>query len=250
MCAIRTMRAAMLWTALCTAMAFLGLERALAAAVEVDARTAHHAVWRVYGAGKTGTAIGDHYFVTCAHVIKDFAGHGAKEVLLNRQGSNDNRTLRVNHDHVALALAQDVALLTTKEIVDHYFALATGDAVEGETALRAMGHPRGRAPESMHQTAPIAFQDEVWYEIPVDREVVGGGFSDGPFFDTQGKVVTMLTHAGGNLVAAVKFEVIRSFLEGDLHWTPGRNDPSVAACMQRATTQARDLAEADDRVAQ
>ena len=246
------LRAAVLWSALCVAVALLTLSPALAEAVEVDSRSAHRAVWKVYGAGKTGTAfaIGDRHFVTCAHVIKDFADHGAKEVFINQHGSKESRTLRVHYSHVALTLGHDIALFTTKEMVDHYFALARTDAIEGETGLRVMGYPRGLPLETMRQAAPVPFQDEVWYEIPVDREVVGGGFSGGPFFDEDGKVVAMLTHTGGNMVAAVKAGVIRKFLDGDLPWTACRDSPSVAACIELAATQARELAEAGDRVAQ
>ena len=60
----------------------------------------------------------------------------------------------------------------------------------------------------------------------------------------------MLTHAGGNMVSAVKAGVIRKFLDGDLPWTACRDSPSVAACIELAATQARELAEAGDRVAQ
>ena len=99
------LRAAVLWVALCLAIASLGPDRALGAAVEVDAQSAHRAVWKVCGAGKVGTAfaIGDHHFVTCAHVIKDFADHGAKEIFINQHGSKSSRTLRVNYGHVALS---------------------------------------------------------------------------------------------------------------------------------------------------
>ena len=219
--------------------------------MEVDGRSAHRAVWKVYGAGKVGTAfaIGERHFVTAAHVIKDFADHEATEVFVNRHGSNDSRRLRVNYGHVAVTLAQDIALFTTKERVDHYFALSTGDVMEGETGLRVMGYPRGLPLETMRQTAPIPFQDEVWFEIPVDREGEGG-FSGGPFFNEEGKVVGMLTHGAGNMESAVNVAVIRKFLDGDLPWTACRDHPSVAACIERATRQARELAEAGDRVAQ
>ena len=78
------LRATVLCSALCAAVVLLGADRALAAAVEVDARSAHRAVWKVYGGGKSGTAfpIGDRHFLTCAHVIKGFADHGAKNVFL------------------------------------------------------------------------------------------------------------------------------------------------------------------------
>ena len=168
----------------------LGFDGALAAGGEVDARSAHRAVWRVYGAGRAGGtayAIGDHYFLTCAHVIKSLSDHGAKEVFIDQHGSEKSRRLRVNYSHVALALGQDIALFTTKETVGHSFALARVDAIEGETGLRVMGYPRGLPSETMRQTAPVPFQDEAWYEIPVDRKVEGGGFSGGPFFDEDGR---------------------------------------------------------------
>ena len=137
------LRATVLWSVLSVAVALLGADRALAAAMEVDARSVHRAVWKVYGGGKSGTAfaIGERHFLTCAHVIKGFADHEATEVFINRHGSEDSRRLRVNYGHVAVALAQDIALFTTRETVDHYFTLAETSATEGETGLRAMGHP-------------------------------------------------------------------------------------------------------------
>ena len=100
---------AVLWVAVCVAIALLGPGPALGAAVDVDARSAHRAVWKVYGAGKTGTAfaIGDHHFATCAHVIKDFSDHGAAEVFINRYGSKDSRTLRVLNGDLAWTACRD-----------------------------------------------------------------------------------------------------------------------------------------------
>ena len=42
-----------------------------------------------------------------------------------------------------MTLVQDIALFTTKETVDHIFALAPTSAGQGERGLRAMGHPEG-----------------------------------------------------------------------------------------------------------
>ena len=99
------LRTAVLWLSDCVAIALLGLGRALDAAVEVDARSAHRAVWKVYGAGKSGTAfaIGDHQFLACAHVIKDFSDHGADEVFINQYGTKNSRTLRVSGLAVCLS---------------------------------------------------------------------------------------------------------------------------------------------------
>ena len=243
------LRATVLYAALCVAAVVLGADRVLGATV--DAQSAHRAVWKVYGGGKSGTAfaIGEHHFLTCAHVIKDFADHEATEVFVNRHGSEDSRRLRVNYGHVAVALAQDIALFTTKETVDHYFGLAQVDDIESATGLRVMGYPLGLPLETMRQTAPIPFQDEVWFEIPLDREGEGG-FSGGPFFNEEGKVVGMLTHGDGNMESAVNVAVIRKFLDGDLPWTACKDHPSVAACIEWATRQARELAETGDRVAQ
>ena len=157
------LRAAVRWSALSVAVALLTLSPALAEAVEVDARSAHRAVWKVYGAGKSGTAfaIGDHHFLTCAHVIKGFADHGAKEVFINQHGSTDGRKLRVNYGHAALTLVQDIALFTTKETVDYYFALAESGALEGAAGLRIMGHPAGLPLETLYQTDPIAFSGRI-----------------------------------------------------------------------------------------
>ena len=130
-CLAKARGTAMLWNAVCVAIVLLGPGRALGAAVEVDARSAHEAVWKVYGAGTSGTAfaIGDHHFLTCAHVIKGFSDHGATEVVIDRHGSNDRRRLEVNYGHAALTLVQDIALFTTKETVDYYFALAESGRV-------------------------------------------------------------------------------------------------------------------------
>ena len=243
--------AAVLWSALCVAAALLTLSPALAGAVEVDARAAHRAVWKVYGAGKSGTvfAIGDHHFLTCAHVIKDFADHGAKEVSINQHGSTDGRKLRVNYGHAALTLVQDIALFTTKETVDYYFALAEAGALEGAAGLRIMGHPAGLPLETLYQTDPIAFQDEFQLTVPADK-ITRGGLSGSPLFGDDGKVVGMHCQGSDNMIIAVKGEHLRKFLDGDLAWTACRDSPSVTACIERATTQTRELAEAGDRVAQ
>ena len=242
---------AMLWNAACVAIVLLGPGRALGAAVEVDARSAHEAVWKVYGAGKSGTtfAIGNHHFLTCAHVIKGFSDHGAKEVFLNRYGSNDSRTLHVNYGHVALTLVQDIALFTTKESVDHYFALAQTSAREGETGLRAMGHPKGLPLETLRQSDPITYQNQFQLEVPADK-ITRGGLSGSPVFRDDGRVVGMHCQGSNNISIAVKVEHLRRFLDGNLAWTACRDSPSVAACIERATTQTRELAEAGDRVAQ
>ena len=244
--------AAVLWSALSVAVALLTLSPALAEAVEIDARSAHRAVWKVYGAGKSGTAfaIGDHHFLTCAHVIKDFSDHDATEVFINRYGSNDNRRLRVNYDHVALTLVQDIALFTTtKETVDHYFTLAQGDAMGGDTGLRAMGYPLGLQMETLRQIDAITYENEFQLEVPADK-ITRGGLSGSPLFGDDGKVVGMHCQGSANMIIAVKGEHLRRFLDGDLAWTACRDYPSVAVCVERATRQTRELADAGDRVAQ
>ena len=242
---------AVLWGVLSVAIALLAPNAALAEAVQVDARSAHRAVWKVYGAGKSGTAfaIGDHHFLTCAHVIKDFSDHGATEVFINQHGSKESRTLRVNYGHVALTLVHDIALFTTKETVDHYFTLAQGDAMEGDTGLRAMGYPLGLQMETLRQTDPITFQDEFQLTVSADK-VTRGGLSGAPLFADDGKVVGMHCQGSDNVQIAVKVEHPRRFLDGDLAWTACGDYPSVAACIEQATTQARELAEAGDRLAQ
>ena len=246
-----TLGTAGLWSALCVAVTLLGPGQALAAAVEVDARSAHRAVWKVYGGGKSGTAfaIGERHFLTCAHVIKDFADQGATEVFLDRHGSNDRRRLRVNYGHVALTLVQDIALFTAREAVDHYFTLAEKSATEGETGLRAMGHPLGRQMETLRQTDPVAFQDEFQLTVPVHK-ITRGGHSGGPLFRDDGKVVGMHCQGSDNMLIAVKREHLCRFLDGGLPWTACKESPSVRACIERATIQTRELAEAGDLVAQ
>ena len=226
------LRATVLCSTLCAAVVLLGADRALAAAEEVDARSAHRAVWKVYGGGKSGTAfaIGERHFLTCAHVIKDFADHEATEVFINRHGSEDSRRLRVNYGHVAVALAKDIALFTTREMVDHYFTLAETSATEGETGLRAMGHPLGLPMETLRQTDPITYQNEFHLEVPVHK-ITRGGHSGGPLFRGDGKVVGMHCQGSDNMLIAVKGEHLHRFLDGDLPWTACRDHPSVAACM-------------------
>ena len=250
-CLAKARGTAMLWNAVCVAIVLLGPGRALGAAVEVEARSAHEAVWKVYGAGTSGTAfaIGDHHFLTCAHVIKGFSDHGAKEVFINQHGSTDSRRLRVNYGHAALTLVQDIALFTTKETVDYYFALAESGALEGAAGLRIMGHPAGLPLETLYQTDPIAFQDEFQLTVPADK-ITRGGLSGSPLFGDDGKVVGMHCQGSDNMIIAVKGEHLRKFLDGDLAWTACRDHPSVAACVERATRQTRELAEAGDRLAQ
>ena len=246
------LRAAVRWSALSVAVALLVPSSAFAGAVEVDARSAHRAVWKVYGAGRAGGtafAIGDHHFLTCGHVIKYLSDHGAKEVFINQHGSTDGRKLRVNYGHAALTLVQDIALFTTKETVDYYFDLAESGALEGAAGLRIMGHPAGLPLETLYQTDPIAFQDEFQLTVPADK-ITRGGLSGSPLFGDDGKVVGMHCQGSDNMIIAVKGEHLRKFLDGDLAWTACRDHPSVAACIERATIQTRELAEAGNLVAQ
>ena len=60
----------------------------------------------------------------------------------------------------------------------------------------------------------------------------------------------MHCQGSGNMSIAVKVEHLHRFLDGDLAWTACRDHPSVAACVERATIQTRELAEAGDPVAQ
>ena len=247
----RSLLAAILWSALCPAITLLGLDRTLAEAVEVDARSANLAVWKVYGGGQSATAfaIGERHFLTCAHVIKDFSDHGAIDVFINRYGSNDRRRFRINYGHVALTLVQDIALFTTQERVDRYFAPAETGATEGESGLRAMGHPLGLSMETLHQSDPISYQNDFQLEVPADR-TTRGGLSGSPVFRNDGKVVGMHCQGSDNMLIAVKLEHLRRFVDGDLPWTACRDFPSVGACIERAKTQTRELAEAGDLVAQ
>ena len=243
---------AVLWVAVCAVFFVLVADRgARAAPVEVDARSAHRAVWKVYGGGRSGTAfaIGERHFLTCAHVIKGFSDHGASRVLINRHGSSDSRRLKVNYGHVALTLVQDIALFSTEEPVDHYFALAETGATEGETGLQLMGHPLGRSMETLFQSAPISYWNEFHLEVPADR-MTRGGLSGSPALRADGTVVGMHCQGSGNMVSAVKVELLRRFLGGDLPWTACKDSPSVARCIERAAKQTRELAEAGDRVAQ
>ena len=162
--------------------------------------------------------------------------HGAKEVFINQHGSTDGRKLRVNYGHAALTLVQDIALFTTKETVDYYFALAESGALEGAAGLRIMGHPAGLPLETLYQTDPIAFQDEFQLMVPADK-ITRGGLSGSPLFGDDGKVVGMHCQGSDNMIIAVKGEHLRKFLDGDLAWTACRDHPSVAACIEQATRQ-------------
>ena len=245
------MRTTMSWTALFATLVLLAPDRVLAAAVEVDARTAHRAVWKVYGGGKTGTAfaIGDRHFLTCAHVIKGFADQGATEVFIDRYGSPDSRTLEVNYGHVALTLVQDIALFSNRETVDHYFVLSAIPAREGESGLRVMGHPGGERMQTLRQTDPVAYQNAFHLEVATDT-TTRGGTSGSPVFRDDGKVVGMHCQGSDNVSASVKVGLLRKFLDGDLPWTACSDHPSVRACIDHATRQTRELAEAGDLVAQ
>ena len=251
-CMRKWLSAVVLWSALSVAVALLTPSPALGAAVEVDARAAYRAVWRVYGAGRAGGtafAIGERHFLTCAHVIKYLSDHGATEVVIDRHGSNDRRRLEVNYGHAALTLVQDIALFTTKETVDYYFALAESGALEGAAGLRIMGHPAGLALETLRQIDAITYENEFQLEVPADK-ITRGGLSGSPLFRDDGKVAGMHCQGSANMIIAVKGEHLRRFLDGDLAWTACRDYPSVAVCVERATRQTRELAEAGDRVAQ
>lgn len=248
---VNTAGTVVLWATACVAVVFLGLDQALASTIEVDARSAHRAVWKVYGATRSGTAfaIGERHFLTCAHLIKSFADHGAKEAFLDRHGSSDSRRLHVNYGRVAMTLVQDIALFTTRETVDHSFALAGIGARDGETGLLAMGHPMGLALETLRQTDPITYHDELFLQVSVDR-MTREGLSGSPVFRTDGKVVGMHCRGGANMSIAVKVEHLHRFLNGELPWTACSDHPSVPVCIEQAIAQARTHGQAGDRVAQ
>ena len=142
-------------------------------------------MWRVYGAGRAGGtafAIGERHFLTCAHVIKYLSDHGATEVV--HRPARQQRTdagFEVNYGHAALTLVQDIALFTTKETVDYYFALAESGALEGAAGLRIMGHPAGLALETLRQIDAITYENEFQLEVPADK-ITRGGLSGSPLF--------------------------------------------------------------------
>ena len=105
-----------------------------------------------------------------------------------------------------MTLVHDIVLFTTREKVVHHFALARAGTMEPETRLRAIGYPLG-AFDKMIQTEPVTYQDELWYEVPVDKDVQGG-FSGAPFFDEDGHVAGMLSASNDNMVSAIKAEVM------------------------------------------
>ena len=150
---------------------------------------------------------------------------------------------------MALTPVQDVALFTTREPVDYHFKLAERSATEGETGLRAMGHPLGLAMVTLRQTDPISYRNDFHLEVPVHK-ITRGGHSGGPLFRDDGKVMGMHCQGSDNMLIAVKLDHLHRFLDGDLPWTACKDHPSVAACIERATTQTRELAEAGDLVAQ
>ena len=82
----------------------------------------------VYGAGKTGTAfaIGDHHFVTCAHVIKDFSDHGAAEVFINRFAKRNIAKWRRSHGRGPWRFAQSPHRYLNKVAPDTTIVAITG----------------------------------------------------------------------------------------------------------------------------
>lgn len=243
-----------LGTALVCAAAFVvillpGSIPALAAAVEVDAGSAHHAVWRVNVEGRplgTAFAIGERLFLTCEHVFRKSYG---KKVFLDQRGSEHSRKLWINRDHVALAAAEDIASFATTETVDHYLALADTSSTEPETGLIIMGHPQGRPLVTLRNTDPIGYQNELHFAVAADGLSLPG-FSGSPLFRDNGKVVGLHCHGNVNMFHAVKVEQLHRFLNGELAGTACRDDLSLAACIELATKQLREFAEAGDPEAQ
>ena len=103
--------------------------------------------------------------------------------------------------------------------------------------------------ETLRQTDPITFQDSFQFTFPADK-VTRGGLSGSPVLRDDGKVVGMHCQGSGNMSIAVKVEHLHRFLDGDLAWTACRDSPSMSDCIERATVQTRELAEAGDLVAQ
>ena len=194
----------------------------------------------------TAFAVGEHLLLTCEHVIR--RSYGGK-LILDQHGSKESRKLRINKDHVALAATQDIAFLETKETLDHYLALADTSSTEPGTRLSVVGRPPGHSLKTLRSTDPVSYRNEVHFAVATDA-FSPDGLSGSPVLRDDGKVVGIHCHGGDNMIHAVKVEQLRRFLNGRLPRISCRHDPSLAACIQRATKQLQEIAEAGDPVAQ
>ena len=183
----------------------------LSQAYAQDIASISSAVWKIEDDRNYGTAfaISPNLFITNAHNLRD--AKRIEEIILSQEGSS--RRLSASQI-LSLSLVHDLMLLQTKKTVRRYLRLGGPVSKKEDGALLMMGYFKGSL-TVFRQTAPIPWQDRIYYALPVNRMDLSGT-SGGPFLNSRGEVVSIASRAGGNMSYSLKVKHIKRLLLGEI----------------------------------
>ena len=213
-----------------------------------EGHPAHRAVWKIIdtkrGYQASAFAVGPRLVVTVAHNLFDVVLKAGTEKMVLVQASRDG------HIDIARARAisatHDLALLETTTTMEHHLTVASALPHGLADQFHAAGYPAGRF-ETVSVIAQTLHGDADYYDLPMER-IVPSGMSGGPVLAPNGEVIAMLRTANENSVGGVREEVLKRFVDGDLGVSCGALE--LAACLDKATGQTKQLAEGGNLAAQ
>ena len=209
------------------------------------------AVWQIVNekktSGGTAFAVGKRHFLTNAHVIAGFIKHHSKRIVLRQRGHANELT--VNYRNLALFVAYDLALFTTREEIKHVLRFADREKTDPGTRLRIIGYPEGQLAIARQSEGTI-YENSRDYTVPMGRWVKVGGFSGSPLLDRNDRVMGVVHSADDNMASVVKVERIYDLLDRKVLWTACRDYTSLMICFEAAVEATTRAAETGDVLAQ
>ena len=208
----------------------------------------HRAVWKLLDANRTyqasAFAVAPRLVVTVVHNLFDVVlKAGTDKMVLVQTG-------RKGHIKIArtrsISATHDLALLETATPMEHHLSIAKALPHGLADQFYIAGYPKGRF-ETLRVITPIIHGDVDYYHLPMDR-MVRGGISGAPLLAPNGEVVALQRRADDNVAAAVRFEVLNKFLNGEIGVSCG--SMALKACLNAAAARTKQLAETGDIAAQ
>ena len=207
----------------------------------------HRAVWNLIDTKRTyqasAFAVGPRLVLTVAHNLFSVAEAGSDRFALFQTGRKGRVEVLGAR---AISATHDLALLETATPVEHYLSIAKALPHGLADQFRIAGYPKGRF-EMLQVITPVIHGDVDYYHLPMDR-MVRGGISGAPALAPNGEVIALQRRADRNVAAAVRFEVLNRFLNGEIGVECGSS--GLAACLDEATERTKQLAEGGDIAAQ
>lgn len=208
--------------------------------------SAHLAVWQIYDekyhSVGTAFAIRPNEFITAAHLIKGFVDNDSERIRLRREG--DKTFLRMKRV-LLLSTTYDLALIRTKQAVEHYLTIARHFSKE-EGNLRIIARPRGDF-QTARQVEEITYEDGFSYLIPMNRNIIDG-YSGSPVLNSEGDVVAVLQSSSHNMASGVRLGLLQQFVAMaigvecfDLSF--------MGACLHRAMNRTQTMAQRGNPIA-